>query len=154
LPSIIIGALYLLVGIVSFIPPFLLGTLFVLSEVSHTTVVQAAPSPGGLKTLEVAYEPSGAYDSGLVSVSVNLKYKRIPFIQRDIYGLGKTNSDQSRDDYVRWVDDSTFYIVDDQTSVDVGLVNFEVPPILYWLYFFVAIVFKLIWDFFGGIING
>lgn len=130
-PGMIYGLLQLALLVLLILPPFWLADIFLLGEELERSTVQQAVSPDGTKTALVSYKPSGAYTSGLGSVEVRLTYKNLPFIKRDLPGIGKTNSEESRTDWVEWDGNSNLYYVGcGHESIDIGSVQFQMPFIL------------------------
>jgi hypothetical protein len=130
LPSLAGAGLYVLVGIVSVIPPFFLGTLFALSELGTETCIQQATSPDGTQTVEVYFRPVGAYSGGNGRIYIRVKDNRLPILERDIFYLRVSDATEETSDYLRWVRNDTLYISELNREVTIEPVKWEVPAVL------------------------
>jgi len=130
LPSFIGGCLPVPLMTILIIPPFTLGFLFALNEVGGETRIQQAVSPDGSRMAEVYFRGVGAYSGGNGRIYVRVKYCWFPFVERDIYYLGKSFADEETNDYLHWVDDDTLFISETQREVKVGTIDTEIPVFL------------------------
>ena len=129
LPSIIGGGLYVLVGIMLFIPPFTLGAMFTVSEITDETLIQQAVSPDGARVASVYFRPVGAYSGGSGRIFVRVSPRLMPFIERDIYYVRVSSADENTTNYLKWVDDHTVYISERKQIVEVGWLQLKMPEV-------------------------
>lgn len=128
--SIVGGVLYALAIGILLVPPFTLGTLFMIAEESEAVTIQVIRSPSGWKTAEVVFKPVGAYSSGNGRISVRVRYAGLPFIHREVYSLGKSYADKNTRDYAVWKDDNTLFMSEMEDTVKVGWVKGELPLLI------------------------
>lgn len=117
LPSLIGGCVFpLLLVIAVIIPPFTLGLLFKIDEMSNEVLIQRERSPDNQRVAEVYFRPVGAYASGNGRVFVRVKSRWFPVVERDVYRLNSSHFDEHMSDYLHWVDNRTLFISEtDQT---------------------------------------
>jgi hypothetical protein len=129
LPPLIGGCSYILMAVLLVMPPFTLGALFTIDEMSHEKLIQEAISPDRSRVAQVYFRGVGAYASGNGRIYVRLRHRLLPFLERDIYHLHGSHADEDTEDYLSWRDDDTLYIPETQENVTVGIITFRIPPV-------------------------
>lgn len=154
LPSLIGGGLPVVMALIMLIPPFTLGLLFAADEIANEKQIETIASPNKALVANVYFRGVGAYGSGNGRISIRVKSRWLPIVERDIYSVDPSYADESSKNYVSWKDNNTLEIHEPGGSrsepidryVRVGVVRFEVPDILmmpiYLIYFLVSSVFS------------
>jgi hypothetical protein len=141
--SITGGALYVIMTCLLFAFS-ILGAMFAMSEIADEQRIQAAVSPDGSRVAEVYFRGVGAYSGGNGRISVRVKHRLFPFVERDIYFLAQTiEANHDTRDYLSWQDNDTLYIPETKETVKVGLVKAQVPGVFVWpfaLFQFISMV--------------
>jgi len=150
LPAMICGLPYFVVMIGAIFPPFILATGFWVTEEADRSIVQKSVSPDGSVVALVSYKPSGAYTSGLGSTELQLTYPNFPLVKRDLHKMGKTDSDTNRTNWIKWIDNNNIYIIDNQKTIEVGVVKFEIPQVLFVIFLGIAMLARLVVYVFTG----
>ena len=143
LPSIIGGGLYILIAFIMLIPPFTLGTMFMVSEITEEVQIQQAVSPNGTRVANVYFRGVGAYSGGNGRIYIRVRYPNIPFLERDVFYLGRSLASEETINYVEWIDDDTLHISEVDYEVAVGAIGGEVPQVLalpYTILRFVSVI--------------
>jgi hypothetical protein len=130
LPAIIGGIMYVLMGIAMFFPPFTLGAISTLTEISDEIEIQRADSPDGVRTAYVYFRGVGAYTGGNGRTFVRVKHKLIPFLERDVFALIKSYASEESSKYIEWLDDNTLYISETNEEIPVGVIKGEIPQVI------------------------
>lgn len=143
LPAIIGGTLYLLMGFVMFIPPFTLGALFMMSEISDEVQIQQAVSPDGTQSAYVYFRGVGAYSGGNGRTYVRTRYSLLPFIERDLFTLSRSDASEQSTDYVKWHGNDTLYISEIGKEIPAGEIRAEIPVVIAIPYYMVRIIFSM-----------
>jgi hypothetical protein len=110
-------------------PPFTLGALFTIDEISHEKLIQQATSPDGSRVAQVYFRGVGAYASGNGRIYVRVKHRLLPFVERDVYHLHGSHADENTVEYLSWRDSDTLYISETDEALRVGVIAFRVPPV-------------------------
>ena len=129
LPSIIGGGLYILIALVMLIPPFTLGAFFAVSEIAGETQIQRVTSPDGTRSAYVYFRAVGAYSGGNGRIYVRVRHQILPFLERDIFYLGRSFASEDSTNYLGWRDNNTIYIPEIKREVSVGAIRAEIPQI-------------------------
>ena len=129
LPSLLGGGLSVLAGILLFIPPFTLGGMFALGEAISEIQIQKSVSPNGKQIAYVYFRNVGAYSSAHGRVLVRVRSSNLPFLERDIFGLSRSDADENPTNYLEWRDDNTIYISEIKKEIPLGTIEIEVPQI-------------------------
>jgi hypothetical protein len=129
LPPLIGGGSYVLMAALLLMPPFTLGALFTIDEISNEKLIQEAPSPDGTRVAEVYFRGVGAYASGNGRIYVRVKHRLLPFVERDVYHLHGSHVDQDTTDYLSWSDSDALYIPETHEQVAVGMIGFQIPSV-------------------------
>ena len=131
-PSLVGGLPYIVLMVVAFVPPILfvtmMGGMFALGEHLNAVVIQEAQAPDGNKSAVVIFSPVGAYGGGNGHISVELKYRYLPWVRRHVYYLD--DSYEANDEpqaYVAWLDERTLHMSEEDVSVDVGQIQWQLP---------------------------
>ncbi len=130
IPSIIGGGLYILIAFAMLIPPFTLGALFAFSEITGETEIQQVSSPDGRRSAYVYFRAVGAYSGGNGRIYVRVRHYMMPFLERDIFYLGKSYASEDSTTYLEWRDNNTIYIPEIKREVSVGEIRTEIPQIV------------------------
>ncbi len=130
IPSLIGGCSYTIISILA-IPVFMLGFFFAMDELSNETLIQRIASPDGSRIAEVYFRPVGAYSGGNGRISIRVKYRLFPFVERDVYHVGRSYANESTTDYLSWVDNDTLFISEKQHNLSLGIVKPETPLIVH-----------------------
>lgn len=128
IPSLLGGCLSVLSVILMLIPPFTMGFIFMMTEIGEEVLIQQAVSPDGLRVAEVYFTPVGAYGSGNGRISVQVKPRLFPVVERDVFSLNASYADENTSNYLSWVDNETLYISEVQEELRVGRVGLELSP--------------------------
>ena len=121
IPSLIGGCvLPILLVIVLIIPPFTLGFLFRIGEMSSEVLIQREVSPDNQRIAEVYFRPVGAYGSGNGRIFVRVKLRWFPIVERDVYRLSGSDADEHTSDYLRWIDNRTLFISETNQTLKVA----------------------------------
>jgi hypothetical protein len=129
LPSLIGGWLYILVAVLLIMPPFTLGALFMIDEISHEKLIQEAVSPDGSLVAQVYFRGVGAYASGNGRIYVRVKHRLLPVVEKDVFTLHGSHADENTADYLSWADGDTLYIPETQENVAVGTITWRIPNV-------------------------
>ncbi len=136
LPSLIGGGITLMLMVVMIIPPFTLGSLFVLDEIKHETWLQRALSPNGARVANVYFRGVGAYAGGNGRIYVRIRNRWLPFVERDIYEISQSYAHEDTYEYLYWKDNNTLYISGEPAleapknrELNVGVIQFRIPVI-------------------------
>ncbi|MCP4374084.1 MAG: hypothetical protein GY797_39155 [Deltaproteobacteria bacterium] len=143
LPSIIGGCLYILIAFIMLIPPFTLGTMFMMSEITEEIQIQEAISPNSTKVANVYFRGVGAYSGGNGRIYVRIKYRNVPFLERDVFHLGRSLASEESINYVKWIDDDTLYVTEVDNEVAVGAIGGEIPQVIalpYMIFQFASVI--------------
>ena len=130
LPSRIGVGVAVLSVILMLIPPFTLGFIFMMTEMGKDVLIQRAVSPNGLRVAEVYFTPVGAYGAGNGHISIRLKPRWFPLVEREVFYLNASYADEDTSNYVHWVDDRTLYVSEVQEEIHPGIVKVQLAPIL------------------------
>ena len=130
LPALSGGLLFLLAGIMLFVPPFTLGGLFAAGEIAGETRIQQNASPNNHLVASVYFRGVGAYGGGNGRIYVRVQHRTLPFLERDVFYLGESLATEKSSDYVKWVDNGTIHVSEVDQDVDVIGVRAEVPDFL------------------------
>jgi hypothetical protein len=153
-PSLAGGLPYVILGIVALIPPILFVTMmsgmFMLGEQINAVVIQEAPSPAGDKTAVVTFYGVGAYGGGNGHISVDIRYPYLPFVRRDVYYLDDSyEADGEPQAYVTWLDERTLHMSEEDVSVDVGSIHWQVPGFIQLAGAIAFVLPQLVREFYG-----
>lgn len=135
---------YVLFIVIAAIPPFTLGLFFIVGEIADETVIQEAVSPDGWSVAKVYFRGVGAYAGGNGRISVRVVNRWVPFLERDVFYLGRSYADRDDPDYVKWRDNNTLYISETKEEVHVRLVELELPLTFRVALFILGLVYSLI----------
>ncbi|MCL6560210.1 MAG: hypothetical protein K6U74_15735 [Firmicutes bacterium] len=128
MPSLVGGGAALFSALIAVLPPFTLGFVFALEEVKAEKLIQTVPSPNGAKIADVYFRPVGAYTGGNGRIFVRVRYRRLPFIERDLYYFGRSYANEDTHDYLCWKNNSRILIIGEPNSkpqeIKVGIVQF------------------------------
>lgn len=127
--SYIGGCLFLLIGCIMLIPPFTLGFLFGISEITSEVRIQQIASPDDMRLAEVYFRPVGAYSGGSGRIYVRIRNRFLPFVERDIYYLRVSHADENTKNYVKWNDNNTLYISETNEQLSIGKVKSDLPTL-------------------------
>jgi len=130
LPALTGGLLFLLTGIMLFVPPFTLGGLFAADEIAGETRIQQTASPNNHLVASVYFRGVGAYGGGNGRIYVRVQHRALPFLERDVFYLSESLATEKSSDTVRWVDNRTIHVSEVDQDVDVIGVRAEVPNFL------------------------
>jgi hypothetical protein len=130
LPSLIGGGLYVVLAIILIFPPFTLGLLFAIDELANERLIQQDVSPDGSKVAEVYFRPVGAYSGGNGRIYVRVKYRLLPFVERDVYYLRISHADENTTNYLSWQGNDTIHISEKQSEIEIGTVKGEIPLVI------------------------
>jgi len=130
LPALLGGGLFVLSTLLMFVPPFTLGGLFAFHELAGEKQIQQIKSPDGRLSADVYFRGVGAYSGGNGRVDVRIRDRFVPFLERDVYYLGRSLASETSSDYVSWLDNRTLRISETGETVDVRGVKTEVPTIV------------------------
>jgi hypothetical protein len=129
-PSVIGGGLYVLTGLLLFVSPFTLGTLFALSEIGHERRIQESVSPDGSKIAGVYFRGVGAYSGGNGRIFVRIKYRFFPLIERTIFYRRVSVADEHTSNYLRWAGDRALYISEIDQEILIPNVRLQTPAVM------------------------
>lgn len=129
-PALLGGGLFVLSTLLMFVPPFTLGGLFAFDELAGEKQIQQIESPDARLTADVYFRGVGAYSGGNGRVDVRLRARLVPFLERDVYHLGRSLASETSSDYVSWLDNHTLKISETGETVDVRGVKTEAPAIV------------------------
>jgi hypothetical protein len=129
LPSIIGGGLYILMAFIMFIPPFTLGAIFAISEITGETQIQRVTSPDRTRIAYVYFRGVGAYSGGNGRIYVRVRYQMLPFLERDVFYIGRSYASEDSTNYLEWLDNNTIYIPEIKREIPVGAISAEMPQI-------------------------
>lgn len=110
-PSLIGGGLAIILMIIMIIPPFSLGFLFALNEISDETLIQSIESPDQSHIANVYFRGVGAYDVCNGRIFIRIRSKWLPLIERDVYKDLHSYADKETHEYICWKDTDTLQIV-------------------------------------------
>ncbi len=130
LPALLGGGLFVLSTLLMFVPPFTLGGLFAFDELAGEKQIQQIESPDRRLTADVYFRGVGAYSGGNGRVDVRVRDRFVPFLERDVYYLGRSLASETTSDYASWLDNRTLKISETGETVDVRGVKTEVPTIV------------------------
>ena len=130
LPALLGGGLFVLSTLLMFVPPFTLGGIFAFNELAGEKQIQQIESPDGRLTADVYFRGVGAYSGGNGRVDVRIRDRFVPFLERDVYYLGRSLASETTSDYVSWLDSRTLRVSETRETVDVRGVKTEVPTIV------------------------
>lgn len=130
LPSIIGGGLYILVAMLMLIPPFTLGALFAIFEISGETEIQRAVSPDGTWTAYVYFRGVGAYSTGNGRIFVRVRHRMLPFLERDIFYLPRSYASEDSTNYIEWRSNNVIYISETKQEISIGVIKRETPRVI------------------------
>jgi hypothetical protein len=130
LPALLGGGLFVLSTLLMFVPPFTLGGLFAFDELAGEKQIQQIESPDGRLTADVYFRGVGAYSGGNGRVDVRIRDRFVPFLERDVYYLGRSLASETTSDYVSWLDSRTLRVSETGETVDVRGVKTEIPTIV------------------------
>lgn len=128
-PSFIGGCLFLLMGCFMLIPPFTLGFLFGVSEITSEVRIQRIASPDNIHLAVVYFRPVGAYSGGSGRISVRVTNRFLPFVERDIYYMRVSHANENTQDYLTWKDNNTLYISENNQEVSIGTIQPSLPTL-------------------------
>lgn len=111
------------------IPPLTLGALFAVSEIAGETQIQRVTSPDGTRSAYVYFRGVGAYSGGNGRIYVRVRHQILPFLERDIFYLGRSYASDDSTNYLEWQDNNTIYIPEIKREVPVGTIRAEIPQI-------------------------
>jgi hypothetical protein len=129
LPPLIGGGSYVLMAAMLAMPPFTLGAIFTIDEISHEKLIQEAVSPDGSRVAQVYFRGVGAYGAGNGRIYVRVKHRLLPFVERDVYHLHGSHADEDTADYLSWQDSDTLYIPETREQVRIGTIRLRIPPV-------------------------
>ncbi len=127
LPSIVGGGLPVIFIVLSFFSPAMLGMFFLMDEILGETLIQRAISPDGSRIAEVYFRGVGAYAGGNGRILVRVRPRWLPFVERDVYALNRSDADETTSDYLYWVDNDTLFLSEKQRELKVGHMRRDVP---------------------------
>jgi len=127
LPSLIEGGMQVALAVFLLVPPFTLGGLFSLSEMLSERPIQQAVSPDGRRVAEVYFRSVGAYGRGNGRISVRVRERLLPCVERDVYSLSRSYASGSPEEYLQWRDNDTLYMSEKQVEVKIGPVKVSYP---------------------------
>ena len=130
LPALLGGGLFVLSTLLMFVPPFTLGGLFAFDELAGEKQIQQIESPDRRLTADVYFRGVGAYSGGNGRVDVRIRDRFVPFLERDVYYLGRSLASETSSDYVSWLDNRTLKISETGETVDVRGVKTGAPAIV------------------------
>lgn len=140
LPGLVSGLFPVVVTIVTS-PFFLLGFLFAFAEMQDESLIQRAVSPDGRHVAEVYFRPVGAYAGGNGRIFVRVKNRLVPWVEKDVYYLGRSHAGPETNDYVAWLADRTLFVSEAQQEVKTSPVRFRLPMEMQML----RILFGMLW---------
>lgn len=130
LPALLGGGLFVLSTLLMFVPPFTLGGLFAFDELAGEKQIQQIESPDRRLTADVYFRGVGAYSGGNGRVDMRIRDRFVPFLERDVYYLGRSLASETSSEYVSWLDNRTLKISETGETVDVRGVKTGVPAIV------------------------
>ncbi len=130
LPSIIGGGLYVLTALLILIPPFTLGAFFTASEIAGETEIQRARSPDGTRTAYVYFRGVGAYSRGNGRIFIRVRYRTLPFLERDILYVPRSYASEDSTNYIEWRGNDALYISETKQEISVGVIATEIPQVI------------------------
>lgn len=125
LPSLFGGCLSVLSVILMLIPPFTLGFMFMVTEMGDEVLIQQAVSPDGMRIVEVYFAPVGAYGAGNGRISVRVRCRLFPVVERDVFSLDASYADENTSNYLSWADNDTLVVPEVQEELRLGRVGLE-----------------------------
>jgi len=140
LPAVSGGLLFLLTGIMLFVPPFTLGGLFLAGEIAGETRIQQSASPNNHLVASVYFRGVGAYGGGNGRIHVGVRHRALPLVERDVFSLSESVATERSSDTVRWVDDDTIYVAEVDQDVDVTGVRWQLPDSVVLLYYLTQMI--------------
>lgn len=135
LPSLIGGGLYCtalaLLAFLSLLNPgVLMGLFFHLHEISGEKLIQETVSPDGSRVAQVYFRGVGAYSAGNGRITVRVKHRLIPLVERDVYYVPVTyEAGEGATHYLSWTDNDTLFIPETQEEVRIGTVAVQFPTV-------------------------
>lgn len=135
LPSLIGGGLYctalaLLAFFCLLSPGLLMGVFFHIDEISGEKLIQETVSPDGSRVAQVYFRGVGAYAAGNGRITVRVKHRLLPLIERDVYYVPVTyEADEGTTDYLSWTDNDTLFIPEKQEEVRIGTIAVQFPKV-------------------------
>lgn len=74
----------------------------------------------------VTFYPVGAYGGGNGHIAVDLRYRGLPGVRRNVYYLDATyEADDEPQAYVAWLDEHTLHMSEQDLAVDVGQIQWQ-----------------------------
>lgn len=94
---------------------------------SHDTPIQVEISPDGTKLVEVYCSFTPAHVIGVDHIEITLRYRSLPFLQRDLglYNNTPRHCNFDASNLVRWDDNDTIYVFEKQAYLSVNTINGE-----------------------------
>jgi hypothetical protein len=141
LPAFSGGVVALLGPLLMFVPPFTIAAVFAADEIAHEQLVQREPSPSGRSDAIVRYRRVGAYAPGAGKLVITDRYRRLPFLERDVVGPITTSLSEDAGSFVRWIGPNRIRLEEHGDVFDVPGTRFESPlavRVLEGLFAFVA----------------
>jgi hypothetical protein len=129
-PSLFGGCASIILAAILFLPPFTLGTVFMIDEITGEKLIQRAVSADGWRVAEVYFRPVGAYSGGNGRVYIRVKHRLFPLVERDVYYVEVSHADESTSDYLHWKDSDTLYIYEEQREVNVEGIRPRLPTVV------------------------
>jgi hypothetical protein len=112
------------------VPPFTLGAFFWMGEIADETLIQRTVSPNRMQIAYVYFRGVGAYTGGNGHIFIRLRPGLFPFIERDIYYIGRSNADKSSSNYIQWRGNDQIYISETHEELSITGPQFEVPAVV------------------------
>lgn len=129
LPSLIGCGLYILTALLMLVPPFILGTLFMIDEIAHEKQIQHESSPDGSQTAYVYFRGVGAYSGGNGRIYVRVRRSVLPLLERDIFYLRVSYESEDSSNYLEWHGNNSIFIPEIDEEIPVGTIETEVPAV-------------------------
>ena len=143
LPSLFGGVPYIVFVILAscFLIPF--ATLGI-SEEKEKTIIQQEFSPNKLLIAEAYFYDNGTFEGNGNLVSIQVKYKNIPFIRRDISSTSISEFYEYPGEYFQWDSDSKIVIQEPYKGINVSTVKFKWPiiPLIFLVPYAIYLLIK------------
>ncbi len=114
-----------------------LGVMFMADEINNEVSIQQSISPDKDKIADVYFRGVGAYDGGNGRISVRVRDRWFPIVEREVYFLSNSYADKTTNNYLHWVDNDTLFMSEENIEVKVGKVQFRVPIPFILIYYVV-----------------
>jgi hypothetical protein len=123
MPALIGGGIAVIAAVASIANP--LAAMFRFSEFASDKVIQSAVSPDGSRVADVHFRGVGAYAGGNGRVYVRVRYRWLPFVERDVVCVPRSYADENAGNYLEWKDaDTLSFSGDSVPTTTVGFIRF------------------------------